>query len=257
MSLTDKKIIVTGAASGIGAATAKLLKSQGAYIIAFDLKEATEHVDEYYPIDLSKTESIIEAVAKYKGKADAICNIAGVPPTLPAEVQLKVNFFGLRTFTEAILPQLNAGAAIVNLASMAGMGWRQNIDLLKQCLLLQSADEGSQFLIDNDFTPEATYGFSKELVILYTLQKAKTWADKNISIKAVSPGPIDTPILKDFMATIAKKKKVLPPGSTGKAEDIASLVAYLCQPAAHWINGQNIIIDGGLSALRMKGQFGI
>jgi NAD(P)-dependent dehydrogenase (short-subunit alcohol dehydrogenase family) len=257
MSLTNKRIIVTGAASGIGAATAKLLKSKGAYIIAFDLNKATENVDEYIPVDLSDKSSILEAVSKFKGTADVLCNIAGVPPTLPSEVQLKVNFFGLRTFTEAMVPQLNDGAAIINLASMAGMGWRDNIDLVKKCLLLSSAEEGVQFLKDNDFSPDTTYRFSKELVILYTLQQAKTWADRNITIKAVSPGPIQTPILQDFMDTIAKQKKILPPGSTGKPEDIAALVAFLCEPAASWINGQNIIIDGGLSAMRMKMGFEI
>lgn len=257
MSFLNKKIIITGAASGIGAATAKLLKSKGAYIIAFDLKEATENVDEYIPIDLSNKASILEAVSKLNGKADVLCNIAGVPPTLPSEVQLKVNFYGLRTFTEAIVPHLNDGASIINLASMAGMGWRENIDNVKKCLLFPTAAEGVQFIEDNGFTPEATYRFSKELLILYTLQKAKTWAERNITIKAVSPGPIQTPILQDFMDTIAKQKKVLPPGSTGKPEDVAALVTYLCEPSANWINGQNIIIDGGLSALRMKAGFGI
>ncbi len=257
MSFTNKRIIVTGAASGIGAATAKLLKSKGAYIIAFDLKEATENVDEYIPIDLSDDSSIHEAVSTINGKVDALCNIAGVPPTLPLDVQLKVNFYGLRTFTEAIIPHLNDGASIINLASMAGMGWRENIDNVKTCLLMETAEEGIQFLKDNNYTPEATYKFSKELVILYTLQQAKTWADRQITIKAVSPGPIETPILQDFMDTIAKQKKILPPNSTGKPEDIAALVSYLCEPTAHWINGQNIIVDGGLSAMRMKMGFGI
>ena len=256
MSVKNKRIIITGAASGIGAATAKLLKEQGAYIIAFDLKEATENVDEYIQVDLSNKDAIIEAVSKFKGKADALCNIAGVPPTLPIDVQLSVNFYGLKTFTELMVPNLNDGAAIINLASLAGMGWQQNIEMVKACLALETAEEGIQFIKDRDFTPETTYRFSKELVILYTLQNAKTWEDKGITIKAVSPGPVETPILKDFMATIAKKQTIAPP-KAGKPEDIAGLVAYLCTPPARWINGQNIVIDGGLSASRMKAGFGI
>ena len=99
MNLKNKTVALTGCSSGIGAETARQLKEQGARVIGFDLKEPSGNVDQYIPIDLANESSIQEAVAKCEEKIDALCNIAGVPPTLPAMVQIKVNFFGLRTFT--------------------------------------------------------------------------------------------------------------------------------------------------------------
>jgi len=80
MSLRNKRIIVTGAASGIGQQTAKLLKQKRAKIIAFDLNEPKKYVDEFIQIDLSKPEAIKKAVDQFSGGADALCNVAGVPP---------------------------------------------------------------------------------------------------------------------------------------------------------------------------------
>ena len=251
----QKTIIITGAASGIGAETAKQLKSAGHTIIAFDRNEPKEFVDEYIPIDLSEKSNIKEAVSKFKGKAHAICNIAGVPPTVSPDLQIKVNFFGLRTFTELMAVKLHEGASIVNLASVAGGLWKQNIEVLNKLFEIENYDDALPFLEEHNLVGDITYNFSKEAVVLWTLYNASTWTDRGITIKALSPGPVKTPILKDFLATIAKKQVSLPESFKGEPEKIASVVAFLCSDEASWINGQNIVVDGGLSAVRMKKQF--
>jgi len=239
MNIENKIIIVTGCASGIGAATARQLKAQNATVIGFDIKEPTENVDEFITIDLSKEEAIVKAVNQYKGTADAICNIAGVPPTAPAMVQMNVNFFGLRTFTNLMIPKLNKGASIVNLASLAGGKFMERIPLIKQVMAFENAEATEDLLKANDVYGENSYAFSKEMVIVWTMKMAPILREKCMSIKALSPGPVKTPILQDFMDTIVKKQ------------------TFLCSKDAQWINGRNIVIDGGLSASRMGAGMGL
>ena len=101
--MDGKTVIVTGAASGIGAATAKLLTERGASVIAFDRNPVTENCTQYIAIDLADEASIGAAVAQFDGKADALCNIAGLPPTMSPEMVLKVNVIGLQLFTEQMV----------------------------------------------------------------------------------------------------------------------------------------------------------
>ena len=82
MSLQGKRIVVTGAASGIGAASARQLREKGAYVIGVDRNDASANCDEYVKVDLANEASIQAAAAQIGDKIDGICNVAGVPPNL-------------------------------------------------------------------------------------------------------------------------------------------------------------------------------
>ncbi|MEM7346897.1 MAG: coniferyl-alcohol dehydrogenase [Chloroflexota bacterium] len=252
MSLENKTIIVTGAASGIGAATAALLKEKGATVIGFDMKEPRENVDHYIPINLSDEASVIQAVDSFERKADALCNIAGVPPTAPPVAVIQVNFLGLRLFTELLIPKLNDNASIVNIASIAGSGWTQRIDLANELFKAKSVNEAEAFCAEFDINPEICYEFSKEAVIIWTMQNWKTWQERGIRINAVSPGPAETPILDDFMETVAARARAATEGlerpRPGRPNEIAPVIAFLCDSESSWINGANIPVDGGMFA---------
>jgi NAD(P)-dependent dehydrogenase (short-subunit alcohol dehydrogenase family) len=112
MSLDNKKIVVTGVASGIGAETAKVLKAQGAMVIGVDRNEPKENVDLYIKADLGNPDSIAAAVEAVPNGIDALCNIAGLPPTKDRVDVLKVNFLGLRHLTELMIGKLNDNASI-------------------------------------------------------------------------------------------------------------------------------------------------
>jgi len=99
MRLPGKKIVVTGAASGIGAETVKELKGEGATVVGVDRNPA-DGADHFVRADLSDPASIAHAAAAVGGGIDALCNIAGLPPTRSAAAVLRVNFPGLRAFTE-------------------------------------------------------------------------------------------------------------------------------------------------------------
>ncbi|SIS43347.1 NAD(P)-dependent dehydrogenase, short-chain alcohol dehydrogenase family [Zobellia uliginosa] len=248
----SKTIIITGCSSGIGAETARQLKAQGMTVVGFDLKKPEANVDVYIPMDLSDYSSIDKAVEALKIKGDALYNVAGVPPTLPTDIQIKVNFFGLRHFTNLMIPKLNSNASIINLASLAGANWLNNIDHINSLFAIENPDEAEQFLIENNLNDVATYAFSKEAVIAWSLKVSDKWKEKGITVKSVSPGPIKTPILKDFEATIVKKQVSLPEEYKGETRDIAAMLCFLCSDGGRWVNGTDILMDGGLKASRLK-----
>ena len=121
--LESKTIVVTGAANGIGAETAKRVRALGATVVGVDLVEPKDPVDRFVAADLSKADAIKTAAREIGPGIDGLANIAGLPPTAGRVAVLGVNFVGLRAFTEAMIGNLNEGAAIVNLASLAGAGW--------------------------------------------------------------------------------------------------------------------------------------
>lgn len=117
------RVLVTGAAHGIGAASAARLLAMGAKIVAVDLAEPALACD-WHRADLSDPASI-DALA-LTGGFDALVNAAGLPPRAGAqEAVLAVNYHGLVRLTEAALPLMPKGGAIVSLASKAGARWRE------------------------------------------------------------------------------------------------------------------------------------
>ena len=247
--LQGKKIIITGAASGIGAASAKLMKEQGATIIGIDINEPKENVDQYIKVDLSDPTSIEGAAKRIPRRIDALCNIAGLPPTQDRVLVLKVNFLGLRHFTELMIEKLNKPASIVNLASLAGAGWLQSGPQIKNLIALRDFDEVEKLCDENDVTQEGgrSYSFSKETLIVWTMMNRWTWRDKGIRMNCISPGPVETPILHDFIETLGERaEEDMKLCGPGKPEDIAPVVAFMCSEGSNWMRGTNVHVDGGM-----------
>ncbi len=250
MSLANKKILVTGAASGIGAETAKTIKSLGATVIGLDRNETMENVDQYIATDLSDPDSIAAAVEAVPIGIDALCNIAGLPPTKDRVVVLKVNFLGLRHFTELIIEKLNDNASIVNVASLAGLGWPEAGDQIKAFLALRDFNAVEAFCDEYGVGNEGgrSYFFSKEALIVWTMMNRWTWRDRGIRMNCVSPGPVETPILPDFLETLGERAKedAKIMDRPGRPEDIAPVIAFMCSEGSAWIRGANIPVDGGM-----------
>ena len=111
--MSAKSVVVTGAATGIGAETVRQLRAAGAHVTGVDIAAPTGTVDAYVPVDLGDPAAIDRAVAALEGPFDALCNIAGLPPRegLSAPI-LSVNFLGFRRFTAAMLDRMAPGASI-------------------------------------------------------------------------------------------------------------------------------------------------
>lgn len=252
MGLQNKNIVVTGAASGIGAETAKILKAAGAQVIGLDINSPKDHVDRYIAADFADAGSIETAAREVGGDIDAICNIAGLAPTRGRVAVLNVNVLGVRRFTEAMIDNLNDGASIVNMASLAGFEWVKSTDAIKQFLKIDNIDEIDAFCEDHDIDDTRSYFFSKETLRVWTMKNCMRWKDRGIRINTVAPGPVDTPLLVDFIATLGKRaEEDLKRNRPGTVEEIAPIVAFLCDPSSSWINGANIPADGGVHASLM------
>ncbi len=251
-------IIVTGAASGIGAATARLLADQGVDVISVYRHEPAEPVGHFLRADLSERAAIDRLVAELPAGAIGLANIAGLPPTRPAAEVLKVNLVGLKYLTNQLVPKLADGAAIVNLASLAGLGWPEAVAAIRASETL-SFDEVEAFCAHHRIEGSRSYFFSKEALIAWTLQHRWRWRERGIRMNAVSPGPVDTPILGDFIATLGARAEedMRVMDRPGRATDIAPVVAFLLSPAAGWIRGANIPTDGGMQAHVLAGQHGL
>jgi len=248
--LTGKKIIVTGAASGIGAETAIQLKAAGAVVIAVDRNEPNVPVDDYHQVDLMNEAALDALIEKLKPlKADGLANIAGVPPTAPPEVVVSVNLVALKRLTLGLVDSLADGASIVNLASLAGIGWEGEVPKIKAAKSLRHADV-ARFCTQNEITNDNSYFFSKQALVAWTLENRWTWRDRDIRMNAVSPGPVETPILKDFLETLGERAEedMRIMDRPGKPTDIAPVVVFLLSAGSVWLRGSNIAADGGMRA---------
>jgi NAD(P)-dependent dehydrogenase (short-subunit alcohol dehydrogenase family) len=256
--LTGKTIIVTGAASGIGAATARLVRDWGGRVIAVDRHEPADAADAFFRTDLSDRAAIDALVAALPEGAHGLANIAGVPPTRPAAEVLRVNLVGLKHLTLRLVPKLADGAAIVNLASLAGLDWAEALPAIRASGDL-GFDEVKAFCERHGLEGARSYFFAKEALIAWTHRSRWAWRDRGIRMNAVSPGPVDTPILKDFVATLGARAaaEMAVMDRPGRPEDIAPAVGFLLSDASAWIRGANLPVDGGMHAYVMARRHGL
>ena len=253
--LKGKTIVVTGCSSGIGKETAKMVKQLGGDVLGVDRTKTDDYVDELYLADLSDRRTIKALIQALPTGIDGIANIAGVPPTAPAELLIKVNLVGLKYFTEGMIPKLNDGASIVNLASLAGINWQLAVPAIKASEDLDFEDV-ERFLRSYNITNEGgrSYFFSKEALIVWTMKNRWTWRDRGIRMNCVSPGPVETPILKDFLETLGERAAEDRDVNDRAAipEDIAPVVCFLLSDMTTWFRGSNLTLDGGMSSHVMQ-----
>ena len=247
------RLALTGAATGIGAEVARKAKEQGHELIAFDITKPSVSVDEYIQVDLSDPAAIVDAVNAMQGTFDALINNAGLPPRegLGRKV-LEVNYLGLRDMTNTMASRLNAGGAIVHTASRAGAFWRDNLAQIKALRGCTWGDIDA-FIQSHKIDDTRAYNLSKEAVIVDTIATTEAFLVQGIRVNCVSPAAVSTGILDDFTKAFGPKvaKNIARAGRPGYASEIADVILFLASPQSAWIKGQDITIDGGMSAMGM------
>ena len=254
-SIKDKHIAVTGVATGIGAALAAQLLAAGARVTGFDIAPPAKAGFTCHCIDLGDLGSIAAAVANVEGPFDGLCNNAGLSPKPGREaVILTVNFFAQRSFTKAMLPQLGAGASIVNMASRAGARWRDNIEQVKRLFAVDPAKDLATFIRDEGIDHVRAYNLSKEAMIVWTLAETEAMTGRDMRINALCPGAVATGLLDDFAAAFGEQmaRNVARAGRPGKPEEIAAIAAFLLSPQSTWLRGAEISPDGGMGAFAVS-----
>ncbi|MEM7799187.1 MAG: coniferyl-alcohol dehydrogenase [Chloroflexota bacterium] len=254
MNFEGKTFVVTGSTRGLGAETARMLKDGGARIIGMDKNESTEFVDRYVPLDLADAASIEAAVAEIDEPIHGLCNIAGVAPTLPPPLVLKINFTGTRRLTDTLTSKMADGASIVNIASGTGLGWPRNVAKHKRLFSMGLNDDFDTYCSEEAIEKANCYHFSKEAVIMWTIGAWQKIEERGIRMNAISPGPIETPLLSDFLSDMTTPDAPMfeMKRSNGTPEEIANVILFLCSDASSWIHATNLSVDGGLSAVVMK-----
>ncbi|PCH99039.1 MAG: 3-alpha-hydroxysteroid dehydrogenase [Rhodobacteraceae bacterium] len=248
--LKGKTIIVTGVSSGIGQETVRQVRAAGGRVIGVDRNPPSIELDGFHQVDLTDEAAVDALINTLKElKADGLANIAGVPPTAPPEMVVTVNLVALKRLTLGLIDSLADGASIVNLASLAGIGWEDEIAKIKVAETL-TYDGVGDFCKAQGITLENSYFFTKQALVAWTLQNRWTWRDRGIRMNAVSPGPVDTPILKDFLETLGERAEedMRTMDRAGTPQDIAPVVTFLLSPASAWLRGTNIACDGGMRA---------
>ena len=251
--LAKRTYVVTGVSSGIGAATARHIKEHGGRVIGLDRSEPQSDIAlaEFHRVDLGNPDSIDALAKKVKTRIDGIANVAGASSASPIDIQFNVNFLGTRYLLEQLYAGLSERASVVNVAAGAGMFWRDRIDALTELLATKDFDEGHLWLERHPQDSKLSYARSKEALIMWTLQKAVEWAGSGKRINAVSPGPVETPMLNEFRRIIGEDVIASDAERSGRAataEDIAPVITFLLRYESAWVHGANIAVDGGFSA---------
>lgn len=249
----DGKIaVVTGAASGMGEAVARIAGELGAEVYALDVQEGTGSIKNIIKSDLKDRASIDNAIKKIPDRIDFLFNCAGLPgdPFSNLDTTL-VNFIGHRHLTESLLSGMNTGGGIAFITSVAGMGWKTNIDNVKELLATKGFEEGRTWLEEN---PEKNFGylFSKQCIIVYTKMHAIELAKKEIRINCLSPAPTQTPMIKNFHNQATKEfideYFCAPVGRYATPEEMAEPLILLNSSMASFVSGQNLFVDYGYKA---------
>jgi len=258
-------MIVTGAASGIGAAAAMLLKRRGAVVIAFDRREPDPAAaDEFIQFDQGDFASIENAVSRAPAEIDGLLNIAGIPPNADCSVTqlLMVNFYGIRALTDQLLGKLTPGAAICNMSSHAGNAWRENVDLLKEFLVPRAKDDIDALarrhgVVMDGLDAVSAYPLSKQLLNLWTVQSFPAMEKAGVRMNAAASAGVQTEILGDFLTSFGEQSAArIQSIGIASPSDIASAIAFLVSEDSAWIKSAIIPVDGGASAMAAAKKFG-
>jgi NAD(P)-dependent dehydrogenase (short-subunit alcohol dehydrogenase family) len=241
-SLKDKVIIVTGASSGIGRATAIMCSQLGAKVILLGrnekrLKETLDSLENkghiYFSLDINQDVDVDMFVDKLD-KIDGIVHSAGIAQSQlfsflkkeDLEDILNTNFIAPALFTKKIIKKkkINKNSSIVFISSISG----PNVT----------------------FIGGASYSASKSAICGLAKTMALELAGKGIRVNTVLPGMIETDLINSIDSSsedIKMDKKKYPLGEYGKPDDVAASVCFLLSSASKWMTGTDLKLDGGLT----------
>jgi NAD(P)-dependent dehydrogenase (short-subunit alcohol dehydrogenase family) len=247
-SYRNKRVVVTGCFSGMGAATANLLRELGAQVHGLDYKDTQLELASFTRVDLRDPASIDAAAQSIGGKVDALFNCAGLPQTAGPIDVMRVNYAGTRRLTERLLPLMSAGSAIVTVSSNAGLGWSRRMPVLMQLLKLDTYEAAVQWCAANLAEVREGYSLSKEALIVWTMMMSTPLIKQGIRINCTMPGPTQTPMMKEFEAATAASvldAAAQPINRRATALEQAAALVFLNSDAASYINGVALPVDGG------------
>ena len=237
--LAGKVCVITGAAGGIGSATAQTFAREGATVVGVDLRE--HEVGELsLTADITSEEAVAALYAQVReryGRLDVLFNNAGISPTDDASV--------LETSLEAWDRVQNVNLRSVFLCCKHGIphlletGGGSVINVASFVAVMGSA------------TSQISYTASKGGVLALSRELGVEFAKRGVRVNALCPGPVDTPLLRELYASdpVAAQRRMVhvPMGRFAAAEEIASAVLFLASDESSYVNASEFLVDGGIS----------
>jgi 2-keto-3-deoxy-L-fuconate dehydrogenase len=237
--MSQRVVLVTGAAGGIGTAIVKRLRVDGEIVVGLDLSQADIDVDLTQP---ASVEAAVKRVIAEHGRIDVLCNNAGIAAVgdiVDASLEdwtstFGVNVFGLASMSKAVLPHMRAAQSgvFINTCSVAA-----SVGLVQR----------------------AVYSASKGAVLALTKAMAADELKFGIRVNCVSPGTVSSPWVErvvattpDPAATVDSMRRRQPLGRMVSVEEVADAVAYLAAPST-FTTGSDFLLDGGMTGVRIVG----
>ena len=249
-----KRVLVVGAASGMGAAVARLAGGLGAEIVGLDRAPMTEPGVTAITVDLGDRASIDGALEQCTGTFDALFSCAGVADGT-AGIE-RINFIGQRHLIDRMVAEdrLTRGSAIGMISSVAGLGWERELPLLTDYLATADFDSAVAWI---GARPElATYSWSKKAMCAYVARQAYPFLRRGTRINSILPGPTDAPLARanaDVWLGFAQDYRDAVGIAPSTPEEQALPLLYLCSAAASYVNGVNIVTDAGYVSAGLTG----
>jgi NAD(P)-dependent dehydrogenase (short-subunit alcohol dehydrogenase family) len=249
--LEDKVTIITGAGSGMGRTAARMFAAEGAKVVCVDVAEemAESAADDVRSAggqasavaadvsDETAAKRMVDHAVATFGRVDTLYNNAGIMPAadhsvIDTDVEtwdkvMAVNLRGVFLGCKYAIPKMvdQGSGSIINIASFVA---------ILGCSV-----------------PQDAYTASKGAVLALTKSLAVQFAPKGVRTNSISPGPIETPLLMDWLVKDEDAKRIRlarnPTGRFGKPEEIVHVAVYLASDESRWTNGANLVIDGGIT----------
>ncbi len=251
MSLT----VVTGSASGIGAATCATLREQGHEVLGVDLHDADVVADLSTPD--GRRAAVDGVLERSGGVLDGAALCAGLGPHVDdARRIVAVNYFGALALLDGILPALRRGtdpaAVVVSSVSSTQLPWSDN----PLAEVLESGDESAvddALAVGGEYRGQLAYAGSKNALTVAVRRRVSDWGAAGVRLNTVAPGSVETPLLeagmRDERYGQAIRDFVAPISRHARPDEVASLIGYLMGANAGFIHGAQFVIDGGVDAL--------
>ena len=251
MRLRDKVCIITGAGSGMGRTAALMFAAEGAKIVVAEFSEPAGNetvrlVREaggeatFVKVDVSKeaeAKAMVDHAVATFGRVDVLYNNAGIMPEADHSVidtdvatwdqVMAVNVRGVFLGCKYAIPQMvkQGSGSVINIASFVA---------ILGCSV-----------------PQDAYTASKGALLALTRSLAVQFGPKGIRTNAICPGPVETPLLMDWLVKDEEAKRIRlarnPTGRFGKPEEIVYMAMYLASDESRWTNGAQLVVDGGIT----------
>lgn len=260
MERIEGKVVITGAAGGMGMPTARRFAGQGRSLLLCDLNAGRlDSFADELRADGAEVDTLAGDIAAPDFPQDllgslggspvfALIHTAGLSPTMADAARLlEVNFFATERLIAALLPRFGQGGCAVLISSISG--YMLNDPLLLAAIRDLVGGKGQEAVTAFATDPGMGYSISKRAVIGLVGREAAAFGERGVRLVSIAPGFIDTEMSRAEAEASEQMRAMMtmtPLGRLGVGDEIASVAEFLCSPAASYISGCDIKVDGGI-----------